>query len=357
MARELGVSEAAVGQLVAAAGLAGVALGLFAGPLSDRHGRRLILLVAAGALAVSSFGSAVSQSYSLLLASRFGAGIGSVLLLPAALAAVGDFVPERQQSRAIGAVMAGTGLSLVVGWPLASLSSGHWGWRSAFVELAALFVLLAVLLLVLVPSGKASSRATGATFGAYRALLSDRGLNTALLSNALAAAAWFAITTYLGVFLGTRFSLVGGQQAPVLAATGACYALGSGIGGLVAPRFGPVPVVVSCAIAAAVLSLTLPTVGFGVGMAVLLGLAALRGIGITVMTSAIVSFRPTMRGAVSGLNAAFFSVGVASGAAIGGVALSMKGLAALFAMVSALSGATALVLILGRRSLMVRADP
>jgi DHA1 family inner membrane transport protein len=355
IARDLAVSASAIGQLVAAAGLAGVALGLFAGPLGDRHGRKLVLLLAAVSLALSCVGSALSQSYAVLFATRFGAGVGSVLLLPATLAAVGDFLPERLQPRAIGAVMAGTGLSLVVGWPLASISAGHWGWRGAFAVLSGLFGLLFLVLLLVIPTRPVASNAPSVGLGTYRGLLRDPGVRVALSSNAFAAAAWFAITTYLSVFLGQRFGMEGARQAPVLAATGVAYALGSSLGGAISNRFGTVALVGGCGTLATALVFLLPRVDYAPALAALFGLAALRGAGITVMTGTIVALRPTERGAVAGLNAALFSVGVAAGAAAGGLALARSGLTGLYGLSAALSAAGAAVLLLGRRALRVGA--
>jgi len=76
IARDLQAPTARV-QLTISSYLIGFAVGqMIYGPLSDRHGRRPVLLVALVLYLVSTLGCAASQSIDLLIGARFLQGIG-----------------------------------------------------------------------------------------------------------------------------------------------------------------------------------------------------------------------------------------------------------------------------------------
>jgi len=119
------VSDTAIGFLVASFSLMQFLLAHWWGRLSDRIGRRPVLLVGLAGSAVSYLVFALAGSFWLLLVSRMVAGAmgATVNVAQAYLADV--TAPERRAS-AMGLLGAAFGLGFVVGPALGGISS-HWG--------------------------------------------------------------------------------------------------------------------------------------------------------------------------------------------------------------------------------------
>lgn len=121
------------------------------GPLSDRHGRKPVLLAAIALFVAASVVCAVAPSIEVLIVARFLQAIGGagVLVLPRAIARdlhEGVFV-ARELSR-MAAVMA---LTPVVAPLIGGVLQTAFGWRSNFVALTAFGLMLAVMVWTLLP--------------------------------------------------------------------------------------------------------------------------------------------------------------------------------------------------------------
>lgn len=140
--------------------LAGIALGAYGvtmalaqlgtGILSDRIGRRPVLLLGTAVFVAGAVLSAFATDVRVLIAARLLQGLGGVS--SAALAAVGETVPEERRTTAMAlvGVPAGLGvfLGFVVGPPVAALL----GFRSLFWLTAGLGLLASVALLRPLPA-------------------------------------------------------------------------------------------------------------------------------------------------------------------------------------------------------------
>lgn len=118
-----------------------------AGYLADRYGHRRVLVAGAVVYGAAMFGvSRLSSTVGLVILLGFVAGIGlSAISMALVLAAVGRMVPVERRTSALGLVTAGTSLGMFALVPAAQLSLEAIGWRSTFVVIAAMTVLIAVL--------------------------------------------------------------------------------------------------------------------------------------------------------------------------------------------------------------------
>jgi MFS family permease len=127
------VPFAAVQWVVLAYLLAIVVLIVIAGALSDRFGRRRILMAGLILFAVGSAMSGAAPSFAILVGARAIQGAGAAAMLALALAFVSEVVPKERIGRAMGTMgaisAAGTAFGPSLGgWLIASV-----GWQAVFL--------------------------------------------------------------------------------------------------------------------------------------------------------------------------------------------------------------------------------
>ncbi len=120
-------------------------LQLLYGPLSDRHGRKPVLLVGLVLAAVGSVLAALAQTLTMLVVARTLLGAGAAAGMVVGRASVQDLFEGPERTR----VMAYVGMAMGLSAPISTVLGGQlhtlWGWQSIFVLLAVLALGLALL--------------------------------------------------------------------------------------------------------------------------------------------------------------------------------------------------------------------
>jgi len=150
IARQLDASTAQV-QFTLSAYLIGFAVGqIFHGPISDRHGRKPVLIAALMLYCLASLACALSTSVDMLIAARFVQGVGGSGGIVLARAIVRDMYSGARAGRElslIGSVMA---LAPVLAPIAGGVLQTALGWRSIFITLVVAAVIgIAVVWLIL----------------------------------------------------------------------------------------------------------------------------------------------------------------------------------------------------------------
>ena len=106
------------------------------GPLSDRHGRRPILLWGLGAYVVASVASTLAPTMELLIVARAvqGAAMGAAVMCARAI--VRDLYRPVEGARVMSKGLTGLGVIACLSGPLGGLLAGWAGWRMALLALA-----------------------------------------------------------------------------------------------------------------------------------------------------------------------------------------------------------------------------
>src|SRR6266545_2014060 len=133
MARDLSVSMPLVANLVSLTATAWGVSSAVAGWLSDVMGRRLVLVASLFGLAVTLAGQALAGSFFWVAVwATLGGGFCGAFTA-AAYAEVSGRVPDGQRGRALGWIMSGQSLTLLVGVPMAAAVGALIGWRGWLV--------------------------------------------------------------------------------------------------------------------------------------------------------------------------------------------------------------------------------
>ena len=102
MADDLNVSIPLLGQVVAAMLLLSAVLGLAVGPLADRYGYRLLIVLGLSAACVSLLVFGLARTFSMLLAGSVAGGLADAAVLGPVLAVAGTYFVGAAARRALG---------------------------------------------------------------------------------------------------------------------------------------------------------------------------------------------------------------------------------------------------------------
>lgn len=133
IAEELSPGRENLEQLVVASFVLGMGLGtLFTGPLSDRFGRKPVMLWGAGLYAVASMVGAFADSLEIMLAARLVQGLGAAGPRVVSLAILRDLYAGREMARTISFVMIIFTLVPAIAPLMGSYLIALAGWTSIF---------------------------------------------------------------------------------------------------------------------------------------------------------------------------------------------------------------------------------
>ncbi|WP_289135708.1 MFS transporter [uncultured Brevibacillus sp.] len=115
------------------------------GPISDRFGRRIMLLIGLLGLAASTLLFAFSESMTLLITARFVQGISAAATWPTALALLADLFPPQKRGAVMGTALTAISTGTLLGAPIGGWLFEISDHRMPFLAAAAFTVLNIVL--------------------------------------------------------------------------------------------------------------------------------------------------------------------------------------------------------------------
>ena len=179
MGRLLGASTAEV-QLTISFYLAGFAISqVLYGPLSDRHGRRPVLLAALGLYLVATLACAMAFSIETLIAARFIQAVGGSGAIVLARAVVRDMFEGARIGRELSRMAAIMALAPLTAPLIGGVLQTTFGWRSNFILLFVFGAVAWTLVWFLLPETLRERSPEPVSFGStlrsYRRFLMDRG--------------------------------------------------------------------------------------------------------------------------------------------------------------------------------------
>ncbi|MCK7637492.1 MFS transporter [Corynebacterium pygosceleis] len=347
VAEGLDVSEAAAGQLVTVFSVTmAVGVAVF-GVVFARVPRTLLLPVALVIFTVANALAVVTDSYWGLVVLRMMSALSAAACLPVFFAAAAELAPQRRQGRYLGLLSVSVTGAVAVGVPLGVWIGGTVGWHATFGFIA---VCGAVSTLLVVLTFPGVEPAPAISVREQLKVLAHPSISVALIGGAVAVMGALALVTYLAPFLeatvgsatdrGTVFMLFG------VAATAGVFG-----GGWCVDAIGPDRTIMwgmgGYAVLMAVFT-TLTQIG-PVPLPVILALTPLWGALAYWCASAVQVRLHQIAGPLTAqalaLNSSLSAVGVAGGAAVGGLLIKLDA-AALLSAFAGLGCLTGLCLLL-----------
>ena len=155
LVRETGATTTDLQWVVDAYSLAFGALVLAAGSLSDRLGRKGMLLAGIAVFSAASLAGSQAGSAAGLIGARAMMGVGAAMIYPSTLSLISSvFTGRRERARAIGLWGACAGAGVAVGPIAGGWLLEHFWWGSIFVLMALLAAVVAVGVVVAVPTSR-----------------------------------------------------------------------------------------------------------------------------------------------------------------------------------------------------------
>ncbi len=155
MVRELHATTTQLQWVVDSYNLVFAALLLTFGSLSDRFGRKRMLLAGLAVVGIASLAGGFTTSPAQLIAARAVMGLGAAMTFPATLSLISNIFTERKErALTIGLWGATAGVAIAMGPIVGGALLQHFSWTSIFIAMAPVAAVAAVLAALTVPASK-----------------------------------------------------------------------------------------------------------------------------------------------------------------------------------------------------------
>ena len=355
-ARELGASGTMIGLIFGAFSMARLVTMPIFGRWSDRRGRKVFIAVGFLFYALASVGFILATTSVHLMLVRIMQGASAAMILPIAMAYVGEISEKNHEARSMNSI----NIALFLGFGIGPLTGGlihdsHGIWLNfAALGLASLLAFLVVL--VFLPNLRpASGRDSGTASSRYRDILANnvmRGVFLYRLSNAVGRG---ALMSFLPLLASEKLGLSAIQIGLIISCNLMLSGLLQTFFGKLADRVDRRVMAVAGNLMAAATLVMIPyardftelfLINLGMGVTGAVTIPATSGIVVT-------EGRKFAMGAVMALFNIAMSIGLAAGPVVGGVIKDMIGITEVFhfASATAIAGTVLFVIFLRRRPL------
>ncbi|MDR5738759.1 MULTISPECIES: MFS transporter [unclassified Caballeronia] len=314
---------------VPAATQLGYAFGmLMLAPLGDRFDRRMLILMQLAALGVALIVASAAPTLAVLVAASLAIGVVSTIAQQAVPFSA-ELAPAAERGHAVGTVMSGLLLGILLARTVSGFVAEYFGWRAVFAaSVAATIALAAVVMMRLPKSCPTSTLSYGKLLASMWHLTAESAaLREAALTGGALFAGFSAFWSLLTLLLAGEPFHMGPQAAGLFGIVGAAGALAAPLAGKSADKRGPRAVIT--------LSIVLVAVSFVVFARSARSIAGLV-IGVIVLDvgvqaaqisnqSRIYALKPEARSRVNTVYMVAYFIGGAAGSALASLAWQAMG--------------------------------
>jgi predicted MFS family arabinose efflux permease len=307
---------------------------LIIGPISDRVGRRRVLLIGSASMTFALMLHGLADSFSSLLVVRSVAGAAGGMLSGGAVSYVGDYFPYERRGWANGWVMSGIAVGQIIGIPIGTLVADSMGFRAAFMLFAVTMGFATLLIALFVPQPDVE-RSTGrltvvGSLRAYWQLLRRPVIVAATIVYFLMFFSLGLYVIYLPTWIERALSVQGTAIASLFLVGGIANVISGPVAGRISDTIGRKPVIVASCVGLAIVMIATTHLIHSMGMAYIVFALAMAMVAMRVsplqslMTELVTADR---RGALMCLAVALGQFGIGIGGAAAGPAYTHFGYA------------------------------
>src|SRR3979411_1570176 len=357
--------DISIAQMTVSLYMVGIACSqIIMGPLSDRFGRRPVLLAGLGLMVAASAACIFAESLPQLIAARFLQALGGATGMVVSRAIIRDLYSRDRISSMISLVIAVMMIAQMLSPLTGGLLETAFGWRAIFYVITAASLVIAVAIALMLPETRRGRTEAGGFRGDVGSLFTSRAFIGYLLCQVLASPLLFTFAGAGPYVVVTQMGRSSAEYGAWFATTGLAYLIGNLFCVRFAPRHSLEKLIwfgLALQFLGALLNLVWGIAGlnqapswlFGTQMLVMFANAFV----MSNSTAGAISVRPEAAGTASGAMG-FLQMGVGSlvsqfGAYLGGHFTTTLPLTAAIFVIS-IACASTMIFIVPRRTVIVR---
>jgi DHA1 family bicyclomycin/chloramphenicol resistance-like MFS transporter len=212
------------------------------GPLSDRYGRRRLLLIGLALFAIGSLLCLLANDVPALFAARFVQAVGACAGVVVTRAAMRDLYGPVDAARALSIIAIAIAISPMIAPTIGGFLHVHFGWRASFELMALIASVLCALVWWRMPETNAALRAEASIWsimtGGFRLLIKTRRFYAYAATLACAGGGFFGFMTGAPVVMIDLYGLDPDEYGMLTAFPSIGFVCGSVVSNRLTTRLG-----------------------------------------------------------------------------------------------------------------------
>ncbi|PPS37945.1 MFS transporter [Pseudomonas syringae pv. pisi] len=325
VARDLNVTVSQAGLLVTLFAFTVAAFGPFLTAYFSRFERKRLFVSILVLFGFANVLAALAPNIAVMGIARLIPALGLPVFWALASETAVDIVGPQFAGRAIARIGFGIVCATVFGIPIGTLISDAFGWRTAFLVLAALAFAKALLLTVYLP--KTAARQNPVSILKQFGILRSRMMQGHVLLSVLVFSGMFTAYTYLADMLERLAGFDGALVGWCLMGFGAVGLLGNSLGGRMVDRHPLIASLVFCAFMVVGMVAVVPSIHSVVALPLALAVWGITQAALFLVSHVrLIKAAPQAPAFAASLNIAGANLGIGIGAVIGGRVIDHLGL-------------------------------